>query len=79
VSVVYTNGGFKSRTILDSPDIYVPHEAVVPGVIAAGGYVMGRGAFRSEGNVDSRNRLVDAKTDPRAAAAWVIEKLGGKQ
>ncbi|HEY2911389.1 MAG TPA: CocE/NonD family hydrolase [Gemmataceae bacterium] len=78
VSVVYTNGGFKSRTILDSPYMYIPHEAVVPGVIAAGGYVMGRGAVRSEGNVDSRNRLVEAKADTRAAAAWVIEKLSAK-
>src|SRR6185437_285032 len=40
VTVVYTNGGLKSRTILDSPYIYIPHEAVVPGVVAARGYVM---------------------------------------
>lgn len=74
VKAVYTNGGFKLRSLLESAYVYVPHEAVIPGAIPAGGYVFGRGPSRNEGNVDGRNRPVDAKApSPRDAAAWIIK------
>jgi cephalosporin-C deacetylase-like acetyl esterase len=81
VKVVYARGGLASyRSLLDSPYPYVPHDAVVPGAVAAGDVAaLASLAGRQEGAVDGSNRSVgDKPVPPAEAAAWVIKKLTEK-
>ena len=79
VRVLYTRGGLVSvRSLFDSPYPNVPHEAVVPGVVPAGGYVVG-GTVRQDGLVTARNTASgDKPPSPAEAAAWVVKELGAK-
>jgi cephalosporin-C deacetylase-like acetyl esterase len=79
VGVAYTRGGLTgSRSLLESPYLDVPHEAVVPGVFTVGGYVWG-GTVRGEGKVDGRNRRIGQEpVSPADAAAWVVKQLAAK-
>ena len=78
--VVYTRGGWNAtRTIFDSPYSYLPHEIVVPGCAAAGGFPDGGKVVRHEGAIDARNRPVGEKpAAPAEVAAWVVKALNEK-
>ena len=76
VAVIYTRGQLASQSLFSSPYLYYPHEAVVPGVSAMGGWLASGKAVRREGRVDGRNRLGgDKPLDPVDAAKWVIEQM----
>jgi hypothetical protein len=79
IRAVYARGGLVSfASILESPFVYVPFDAIVPGG-ALGGDLPGivralqPRAVKLEGSVDGLNRRVDA--DPIGSAAWLLEAL----
>ncbi len=83
VKAVYARGGLASfRSILDSPYCFVPHDAVIPGVLLVDDvYTLGSAnkklALRKEGRVDGLNRRVDQKelASPGEVAAWLTQQL----
>src|SRR5262249_30231461 len=82
VRAVYVRGGLASYgALLESPFLYVPHDAIVPGAVAVGdlGQVASALAprpIRLEGLVDGRNRPVAAPEAPGRPAAWLLNALG---
>jgi hypothetical protein len=79
VKAVYVRGGLASyRSILESPFVYAPYDAIVPGAILAGDLpevaaALKPRAVRLEGMVDGLNRRV-GKEEP-GTAAWLLEAL----
>lgn len=74
--VVYARGGLATLSAFDSPYLYVPHESIVPGVAALGGYLTSGKAFQRDAVVDAQNRPTGDKPMSLAdAAAWVVGKL----
>lgn len=79
VKVLYSRGEFRLRSALDSPYLYVPHDAIPPrGLIGHLEIAEARFA-RLEGQTDARNRLKGAEAKPAAeVAAWMAEELNAK-
>jgi dienelactone hydrolase len=89
VKAIYVRGGLVSyRSILDSPFCYVPHDAVIPGLLTAYpettrncdmdglAEAQPKGRLRLEALVDGLNRRVDQKTSsPAEVAAWLTTQL----
>ncbi len=82
VRAVHARGGLASyRSTLESPFLYVPHDAIVPGALTAGdlGAVVAALApreVRQEALVDGLNRRVGAE-EP-AGPSWILGALKGK-
>lgn len=86
VQGIYVRGGLVSyRSILDSPYLYVPHDAAIPGALTAGDLADVAGALaprplRLEALVDGQNRRVDAarlnQAYQLAQAAYQAAKAG---
>jgi len=81
VRAVHVRGGLASyRSILESPFVYVPHDAIVPGALLAGdldGVVraLAPRAIRQEAQVDGLNRRVGR--EEVAGPGWLLEALRG--
>jgi hypothetical protein len=80
---VYGRGGLSSyRSLLASPYIYVPHDAIVPLALAPGTAdldavvtVMSRRSLRWEQPVDGMNRAADTEMSNEAALAdWLLAR-----
>lgn len=79
---VWARGGLdRDASILKSPCLLVPHDAIVPGALAAGDWPAVEAALRMplrrEGRIDGLNRAVGASTSD-AASAWLLERLAPK-
>ncbi len=55
IAGVYTRGQLASMKVFESPYVYYPHDAVVPGVAATGGWLAGGRGLRREGFVNGLN------------------------
>jgi cephalosporin-C deacetylase-like acetyl esterase len=83
IAVVYTRGQLVTLpfAFFRSPYVYYPHDAIVPGVSATGGWLASARALKREAIVDSHNHDWNfPKNKPPAftlpeAAKWVLEKL----
>jgi hypothetical protein len=83
VEADYANGGLAStRSLLNSPYIYTPHEAIIAGSIRIGDAAAIAdilGARSQSGfHVDSLNHRMDGKTNPDEAAAAIVMRLNAK-
>jgi cephalosporin-C deacetylase-like acetyl esterase len=83
--VIYTRGGLlELATMQDSPYIYLPHEAIIPGIVAKDWLAFDMiwalaASWKHEAVIDARNRpMGDKPMSPADAAAWVIEQLRKK-
>lgn len=75
VAVVYARGQLDPASLFASHYVYYPHDAIVPGVSAASGWLTSA-AQRHEGAVDALNCPIGAKPAPPAdTAKWVIDNL----
>jgi cephalosporin-C deacetylase-like acetyl esterase len=80
VRAVYARGGLFSYRA-DSPYMYVPHEAIGPGMIDVERAVAATRALEPppnlyEGTVTELNQMIgDPPTSPAEAAAWVVKQL----
>jgi hypothetical protein len=84
VALIYTHGGLaKYASLFDQPYVYVPHDAVVPGIVAVGDIpalvaALAPRPVQQEAAIDATNRLVGAQPQanhPLAAAKDIIAKL----
>lgn len=81
IRVVYTGGGLANYgLLLNQPYLYVPHDAVVPGVIPTGDVlafdvVLGSQRVRQEVAVEEGNRIAPGNARPVSVPKWVIENL----
>jgi hypothetical protein len=79
VRAVYVRGGLASyHSLLESPFVYVPYDAIIPGALTAGDLpglaaALKTRAVRLEGMVDGLNRRVS--TEPLGSAGWLLESL----
>ncbi len=87
VVLIYTHGGLaKYASLFDQPYVYVPHEVVVPGIVAVGDIPALVGALAprpvwQEAVIDATNRLAPTQpqaNSPLAAAKAIIDKLSGR-
>lgn len=75
-AALYTRGQLVTRKLFGSAYLYYPHDAIVPGVSATGGWLASARAVVREDIVDGLNRRAGAEPKaPADAAKWVIEKL----
>lgn len=79
VSGIYTRGQLATRLLFESPYVYYPHDAVVPGVAAAGGWLARGSRLSRQWAVDGLGRPAggigpkgDKPMTPLEAAKWVI-------
>lgn len=89
VRVVYARGGLVSyRDVLNSPFFYVPHEAVVPGVLKVGDLddvaaLLAPRPLRLEALVDGRNRRMSLEslraTYTRTRASYTLNRAADLQ
>ncbi|HLF91923.1 MAG TPA: hypothetical protein VJB14_00545 [Planctomycetota bacterium] len=81
VRAVYVRGGLASfRSVLESPFVYIPFDAIVPGASTGADLpklaeALKPRAVKLEGLVDGLNRRIDAA--PIGTAAWLLEPLKG--
>jgi hypothetical protein len=77
---VYARGGLASyASVLESPFVQVPHDAIIPGVLAAGSDLPQvvkaiNVPVQLVAQVDGRNRLVGEESDS-SASAWLRETV----
>lgn len=73
VRCLYTRGRLDVQKLFDSPYVYYPHEAIVPGVSAAGGWFARCWNMKFDAGVDGLNRAIgDKALSPAQAAEWVL-------
>jgi len=81
VKAAYARGGLESfASVLKSPFLYVPHDAVVPGALTAGDLpdvveAVAPRAWRHDGAVDGLNRRVGAGPPDESPARWLLSRL----
>ncbi|MCS6866797.1 MAG: acetylxylan esterase [Gemmataceae bacterium] len=84
VAVVYTHGGLAQyASLFDQPYIYVPHDAVVPGIVTVGDIpalvaALAPRPVRYDDPIDAGNRRMVAQPSadhPRAAAKFITDQL----
>lgn len=74
-------GGLESfASVLKSPFLYVPHDAIVPGALTAGDLpeiveALAPRAWRHDGAVDGLNRRVGAGPPDESPARWLLSRL----
>ena len=83
LKAIYGRGGLsRYQTVFQSPFVYLPHDAIIPGAMTAGDLddivaALAPRPVRLEGLVDAQNRPI-AGSQPRPpveGARWLIEKL----
>jgi hypothetical protein len=73
VRCLYTRGRLDAQKLFDSPYVYYPHEAIVPGVSAAGGWFSNARNMKFDARTDGLNRAAsDNALSPAQAAEWVL-------
>jgi hypothetical protein len=73
VRCLYTRGQLDAQKLFDSPYVYYPHEAIVPGVSAAGGWFYRARNEKFDARTDGLNRATgDKALSPAQAAEWVL-------
>jgi cephalosporin-C deacetylase-like acetyl esterase len=73
VRCLYTRGQLHAQKLFDSPYVYYPHEAIVPGVSAAGGWFYRARNEKFDARTDGLNRAAsDNALSPVQAAEWVL-------
>jgi dienelactone hydrolase len=83
IAAVYARGGLESyESLLRSPFLYVPHDAIVPGAILDGDLTAVRAALAPESalfedTVDALNRKLEdrAPAEPERLADWMLSRL----
>jgi hypothetical protein len=83
VGVVYARGGvWNFASITGSPYMCLPHDSVIPGVVAAWEETINMivTAVKPDGVIDARNQARPTKPLPPAEAAeWVLKTRGVKK
>jgi cephalosporin-C deacetylase-like acetyl esterase len=74
---VFGRGGL-NVALFESPYIYCPHDAIVPGVFVAGGRYVNPKPQRRVGWVDGHNRTGGESVSYPEAVEWVLEQLAKK-
>jgi hypothetical protein len=83
LQAIYTRHGLASESLLDSPYLYVPHDAILPGMLSSGGAALLKGFaghrhVRTEEGTTAHNVIHRAGLAPQKNRIdWMIQQLTG--
>jgi hypothetical protein len=81
VKAAYARGGLESfSSVLRSPFLYVPHDALVPGALTVGDLpdvaaALSSRGWRHDGAVDGLNRRTGPEASDASPARWLLSRI----